>query len=208
MKKTAEQEYNEIATSYNASWKNYLQSTHKVALSLLRPKSSEVILDASGGTGLFTEIIAQNVGATGKVNLIDISSEMLNQARKSLQNYPNVHLQQANVEDIPFPNETFDKISCVNAFHYYTNPIKVMEEFFRVLKKSGRIVIVDWHRDTLHFKIFNYLMKKSPKHAHYHIYKTQELKTLLINNRFQIQKKVKWHYAFWSLLGMRAVKQK
>ena len=53
-------------------------------------------------------------------------------------------LQQANVEDLPFPDEYFDTVINTMAFTGYPDGERAMSEFYRVLKKGGKLLIMDF----------------------------------------------------------------
>ena len=46
------------------------------------------------------------------------------------------------MENLPFDSESFDKIICINALYYSSNPQKTFSEISRVLKKNGKVLIV------------------------------------------------------------------
>ena len=47
-----------------------------------------------------------------------------------------------DAHSLPFKDSKFDGIVCVNSFYYYKNPFDAIREFSRILKKSGRLVMV------------------------------------------------------------------
>jgi ubiquinone/menaquinone biosynthesis C-methylase UbiE len=54
------------------------------------------------------------------------------------------HLEQANVESLPFEDEYFDTIVNTMAFTGYPDASKAMSEFHRVLKPDGRLILIDF----------------------------------------------------------------
>jgi len=52
-------------------------------------------------------------------------------------------IQQGNVESLPYEDGLFDTIVNTMAFSGYPDGIKAMSEMHRVLRKSGRLIIVD-----------------------------------------------------------------
>ena len=52
-------------------------------------------------------------------------------------------MYQANIESLPFENETFDTIVNTMAFSGYPDGNKAMSEIRRVLKTRGRLIIID-----------------------------------------------------------------
>ena len=52
-------------------------------------------------------------------------------------------LTQASVEDLPFHENTFDYVVSNGVIHHTPNTQKSVDEFFRVLKPGGKLVICD-----------------------------------------------------------------
>jgi ubiquinone/menaquinone biosynthesis C-methylase UbiE len=90
--------------------------------------------------------------------------------------------QVAAAEDLPFKNETFDKILCLDTFEHVRDEFKAAQEIHRVLKPGGTVVLSVPH-DFLNFLdhdeltrgarnlVRKYIKKKPlldhPKHRHY-----------------------------------------
>jgi ubiquinone/menaquinone biosynthesis C-methylase UbiE len=94
------------------------------------PKRHEKLLDIGCGSGIST--IVWNCDCTG----IDPSEELIKIARK---NYPNKKFVVANAEEIPFPDKTFDVITCITAIHNFSDIRKAIGEIKRVCK--DRVII-------------------------------------------------------------------
>lgn len=197
-------EYDRVASTYDTRWNNYLASTHNVALTLLKPTDGDKILDASGGTGLLAERILSK-GHTASTILIDLSGGMIRNAEKRLDQYPNVQLIRGDVHYLPFPDEYFSKIVSANAFHHYTDLDRAVSEFYRVLKPDGTLVIVDWNRDTIRFKVFD-LICRNFCDVPVKIHTTKELEKILTMQKFEVQSSQRWNYGLWSLMGIKAKK--
>jgi len=99
------------------------------------------VLEASFGTGYLLMQYAENYETYG----IDFNNEMVETARKNLSRKGiKATLQQANVEQLPFPDNHFDTIINTMAFTGYPNGKQAMSEFYRVLKDDGKLLIVDF----------------------------------------------------------------
>jgi ubiquinone/menaquinone biosynthesis C-methylase UbiE len=76
---------------------------------------------------------------------IDYNANMVEIARKNLSSKGlKASLQQANVEELPFPDYYFDTIVNTMSFTGYPNGKRAMSEFHRVLKPGGKLLIVDF----------------------------------------------------------------
>lgn len=199
--------YDTLAHYYEKRWEGYLEATHKVAIDLLEPKRNDIILDASGGTGLLIERIISKIGDEGKFYLCDISKEMLDIAENRLIKFRNVYLSQQDVHHLNFDDNYFSKVLSASSFHYYTEPHEVLCNFHRILNHEGALIIVDWSRDFIHFKLFNILLKLLSKY-HVNIYSSNELKSLIEKANFEVEKIINFKHGLWNLVGIRAIKQR
>jgi ubiquinone/menaquinone biosynthesis C-methylase UbiE len=99
------------------------------------------ILDAGCGTGQTSAYLAKTFSC--KVCSIDNHPEMIKAAteRFSTENLP-VKIVKANIEQLPFPNDSFDMIiaESTTAFAGISASLK---EYFRVLKPSGALLNID-----------------------------------------------------------------
>jgi trans-aconitate methyltransferase len=101
---------------------------------LLQPQKGERILDVGSGTGNLTHEIAKS-GAD--VVGIDVSSEMVRQARAK---YPEISFLEADAETFR-TSDLFDAVFSNAALHWMTNPQRVVESMWAVLKPGGRLVV-------------------------------------------------------------------
>jgi SAM-dependent methyltransferase len=56
---------------------------------------------------------------------------------------------QGDSERLPFAPASFDIVTCANSFHHYPRQDRAIAEMRRVLKPSGRLMIIDGYRDNL-----------------------------------------------------------
>ena len=91
----------------------------------------DAILDVACGTGRFFKLYS------GKVYGIDISEDMLKQARKKKPFF----LKKADAEKIPFKDEMFDIVNTSQFIKHTPNYEKVIKEMTRVAKKGGKLII-------------------------------------------------------------------
>lgn len=103
-------------------------------------KMNDYVLDAGGGTGI-TAIKAGNiVGEKGKVVILDMSENMLGQARKKIKKKGIMErfvLKVGDIYEIPYPDLTFDKVLSTYSTCPLDDPLKAVKEMLRVLKKGG-----------------------------------------------------------------------
>ncbi|MEM0910528.1 MAG: bifunctional demethylmenaquinone methyltransferase/2-methoxy-6-polyprenyl-1,4-benzoquinol methylase UbiE [Pseudomonadota bacterium] len=110
-------------------------------------KPGHHVLDLAGGTGDLTAKFSRMVGKGGKVVLADINHSMLMVGKEKLTNkgiIGNVEYVQANAEELPFPDDSFDLITIAFGLRNVTNKDKALESMYRVLKPGGRLLILEF----------------------------------------------------------------
>ena len=116
---------------------------NKRAIELLGARDNDDILDAGSGHGASIAHLARlfpQAHITG-VDNSDVMMKVARRANRSFIGKGQVTLEPAGSEDLPFADNTFDKIFSVHTL-YFWNPIEThLAEFSRVLKPSGRIVL-------------------------------------------------------------------
>lgn len=94
------------------------------------------ILDIGCHGGTFTEAISKKF-PQARVSGIDISKVAIDYAKKTR---PKIHFEVASADNLPFPNQTFDLITCFDTFEHLPNSAKVLSEIKRVLTKEGKVI--------------------------------------------------------------------
>lgn len=98
------------------------------------------VLEVSFGTGWLLTQYADRFEAHG----VDLNQKMLQIATRNLQRRGlTAQLQLANVEALPYPDETFDTVLNTMAFTGYPDASEAMSQLSRVLKADGRLVMID-----------------------------------------------------------------
>lgn len=110
-------------------------------------REGERVLDVGCGTGTAAFLMAEHVGLNGEVIGIDLSEKMLERGKRKLAKAEmrNVTFLRANAEDIPFPDESFDKVTFFAVLHEMNHEgrVNASKEVCRVLKPGGRVLISD-----------------------------------------------------------------
>jgi ubiquinone/menaquinone biosynthesis C-methylase UbiE len=90
---------------------------------------------------------------------VDASREMLRLADKKNMVYGgNIELYQADAQNLPFKDETFDTIFTSMVFCTVRNPIRGLRELHRVLKKGGQLLMIEHVKSGN--KVVGYMMDK------------------------------------------------
>src|SRR5574338_614301 len=121
---------------------------HAEALRFADIQEGQHVLDVACGTGRGTVGLAQAVGLNGKVDALDLSQAMLEQARTKIEKLElsdRVHFKQGNAKELPYPEEAFDLV--YNGYMFDLIPLDgfmpILKEMARVLKPGGKLVLVN-----------------------------------------------------------------
>jgi demethylmenaquinone methyltransferase/2-methoxy-6-polyprenyl-1,4-benzoquinol methylase len=124
----------------------------RFTISAAHVQPGQTILDIAGGTGDLTRAFATKVGPAGRVILADINAEMLNQGRDRLTDagiINNISFVQANAEQLPFPNNSFDLITIAFGLRNVTDKQAALASMYRVLKPGGKLLVLEFSKPIL-----------------------------------------------------------
>lgn len=115
-------------------------------------RPGQCILDIAGGTGDLAAKFSRRVGKDGQVVLADINASMLRTGRDKLLDsgiIGNVVCTQANAEDLPFEDDSFDCITIAFGLRNVTDKDKALASMNRVLKPGGRLLVLEFSKPVL-----------------------------------------------------------
>ncbi|MDQ2904659.1 MAG: methyltransferase domain-containing protein [Chloroflexota bacterium] len=129
--------------SFRGKWRELRQRTATLA----RIQAGEQVLDVGCGTGTLVLEVARHVGPAGRVAGIDPGTQQIARARaKAARRHVPIEFQTGVIEQLPFPDQTFDVVLSTLMMHHLPAPLKRqgLAEIARVLKPGGRLVIADF----------------------------------------------------------------
>jgi ubiquinone/menaquinone biosynthesis C-methylase UbiE len=148
------------------SWKHAFQKVF--------PKKGLKILDVGCGTG---ELSLLFVEMGHEVTGIDISRKMLEIAKAKAETCgANITFEEGDAENPPFEKSSFDIVFSRHLLWTLPNPKTAIENWKRVLRQNGRVVIIDgvWDSGTLESRVRRgagalltlLLKRKDPRKGH------------------------------------------
>jgi ubiquinone/menaquinone biosynthesis C-methylase UbiE len=100
------------------------------------------LLDIGSGTGILLPELHKNYSDTYPVYEADYSWNMLNQNRSTNENYHTIKYIQTDSHELPFKGNQFGGIVCFAAFAHFMDKPRAVQEFHRVLKPNGKLIIL------------------------------------------------------------------
>jgi ubiquinone/menaquinone biosynthesis C-methylase UbiE len=106
----------------------------------VEPRGDERALDAGTGTGALAFALAPLVR---EVVGVDLVPELLAEARRRVESFPNVEFVEGDITALPFEPVSFDLVATTNTIHHVQRPELVVAELVRVTRPGGTIVVAD-----------------------------------------------------------------
>lgn len=136
--------YDWFATRYDGI-KHYHREYEEMYLAnplmeAITPQTDPMVLDVATGTGRLPLALARHKAFKGHTIGVDLSSKMLTQAAKNFYPYTSATFIWCPAETLPFAENTFDVVTCLEALEFMTEPVAVVKEMVRVLRPGGLLL--------------------------------------------------------------------
>lgn len=117
---------------------------HQLAAANLAP--GQRVLDLASGTGDPAIDVARSVGPSGHVVVTDLAPQMLAIARENAARagLANLSYEVVDAHTMPFPDGSFDRVTCRLGVMFFWNCKQALAEIRRVLKPGGVASFVCW----------------------------------------------------------------
>ena len=137
----ARRRYNRIAPVYDLMESLVERSRYSGWRQVLWSKvEGKDILEVGVGTGKNFPYYPANA----EITAVDFSEKMLNRARQKAEEYNvKVDLQQADVQNMSFEDDTFDTVVATFVFCSVPDPVKGLKEIGRVCKPGSKVLLLE-----------------------------------------------------------------
>jgi len=118
----------------------------EMAIGLLDCRSTDAVLDLGCGSGNLLTLLEGS-----EITGVDLSDYLLTLAKNRVQGRPNIKILRENAEQLPFGDNSFDRVVCSEVLEHVQNPDRVLKEIHRVSKPGARIVITFPNEKLINF---------------------------------------------------------
>lgn len=125
--------------SYDKAMSNYPDARDdefNLVVNILKNLDVEKILDLPSGGGYLKKYLPKQMNYCG----FEPSTGFINNKVTDFDKY--------NVEKLPYDKDEFDALVSIAGVHHIKDKIELFNEWFRVLKKGGYIIVVDVDKDS------------------------------------------------------------
>jgi ubiquinone/menaquinone biosynthesis C-methylase UbiE len=142
LKDSVQSQFNQAAANYSTSPIHASGPDLAEMVKVAQLQGHEQLLDAGCGAGHTALTFAPHVA---HVIAVDLAESMLAQGRRlaAERGIQNLEFRPGDVEKLPFEDDSFDVITSRYSAHHWPNPQRALEEFRRVLRPNGLLLIGD-----------------------------------------------------------------
>ena len=169
------EQFDEMAENYEKGiWGKYFNYSNKKVFeySIKKITIDSKVLDIGCGPGQMEELVTE-LAVRGEAIGLDISNKMLLRAKEK---HGKASFVFGFADNIPFPENYFDIVYCLNSFHHYPNQVKALKEMFRVLKKDGHLYLLDATRDGIFRKAWTKMLNMFFEEKYVKYYSSKEMR--------------------------------
>ena len=126
------------------TWQRDGESIAEPLLAWLEGVTCPLILDVGTGTGRFPLAILSDKRFEGRVWGVDLSIGMLRRAAERLEPFgERCTLIWEDADVLPFKDETFDAVACMETLEFTPDPLHTLRELMRVLRPGGVLLMTN-----------------------------------------------------------------
>lgn len=144
--KGSKEYFNKVASEWTNMQKSFFSdSSRKKAFEFAKIKNGDIIADIGAGTGYITEGL---LGMDVKIIAVDQSASMLEVMQNKFAKYNFIEYRVGDSENLPIQDSSVDFAFANMYLHHVENPAKSIIEMARILKKGGKLFVMDMDEHT------------------------------------------------------------
>jgi predicted methyltransferase len=111
-------------------------------------KAGMTVADIGAGTGLFSRLFSNAVGAGGKVYAVDITKSFVDNTMANVkkEGFTNITGVVNTPKDVPLPAGSVDVAFLSDVYHHFEYPQAMLRAMHVALKPGGTLAIVEFDR--------------------------------------------------------------
>ena len=128
-------------------------------IQMMNPTNKKKLIDVGCGTGDIANLFIKATNNNSSILCIDPNKKMINEGKKKLKKYKNIKWKIGFAENLNIPNNTYDFYTISFGLRNTKNINKSLSEAYRVLKKGGRFLCLEFSKienPNLNFLYRNY----------------------------------------------------
>jgi ubiquinone/menaquinone biosynthesis C-methylase UbiE len=151
--------YDLTASMYNLRYANEQEAKIEAALRSVKEKRFGLVLDVGCGTGILFDYVTDR---SKMIVGLDLSKKTLLEAKARMlkKKINNVHLVQADADNMPFGDDMFDQVLAVTVLQNAPNPGGMLREIRRVAKEEA-IFVLTGLKSIFSKRRFDQVLKKA-----------------------------------------------
>ena len=132
--------WDKVAGVYDIFVRIINKKTHKMLIkkTVSLFTDQDEVLECACGTGMLSAPVA---GVCRHLTATDFSENMLKRAKKNCRESDNISFTHADIMNLPFEDNSFDKVVAANVIHLLDEPMKALCELRRVCRNGGQLII-------------------------------------------------------------------
>lgn len=114
-------------------------------MDILKITPEKAVADIGAGSGWFTVRAAERVGSSGKIFAVEINQQYIDyiNERAEKENFTNIETILGTENDPKLPENSVDAVLILKTYHEISQPLKVLKNLRKALKKDALIGIID-----------------------------------------------------------------
>ncbi|MCZ9938571.1 class I SAM-dependent methyltransferase [Brachyspira hyodysenteriae] len=202
--KLSKEHFNKQASIYDEKDTIYYSKYGKISCNYVSEYLKNIdynkLLDIGCGTGYLINML-KKYKATAEFYGLDLSEEMINISKS--KNIKDAEFILGSANKLPFNDNTFDIVTCIQSFHHYPYPDEAMKEVYRVLKKGGIYILSDTGVGGIAAWIDNNILFKVMKSGDCRTENKEGISKRMLKNGFDVIDKKQIKGFIYSVVGKK-----